>query len=194
MDKKLHSALVKDLSREVYDITEDGIYFPRHGLQASGEYFDRVNDGEWQRTENLVPKESRIAMLNTYLGSKAKPAGFYLALFSGSTAPADNWTGASFAAAANEIVSQTEGYAGASRPQFTPVDAVDNTYIDNFASYARVTIATSGSLNVTGAALLTSQARGATTGILISATKYAAQRVFQDGDTFDIGYRFALSN
>lgn len=194
MDNKLHSALAKDLNREVYDITDGGIYFPRHGLLASGEYFDRVNGGEWQRTENLVPKESRIAMLNTYIGSKAKPAGFYLALFSGSTAPADNWTGASFAAVANEIVSQTEGYAGVSRPQFIPVDAVDNTYIDNFASYARVTIATSGSLNVTGAALLTSQARGATTGTLISATKYAAARVFQDGDTFDIGYRFALSN
>jgi hypothetical protein len=46
---------------------------------------------------------------------------------------------------------------------------------------------------VTGAAMLTNNTRGGTTGALVSATKYAAARVFQNGDTYDIGYRLSLT-
>lgn len=191
---RLKQALAKDIHNELYDETENGLYFPRHGVLASGEYFDRINGGEWQRTPNLITKEGRIDCINTYIGSKAKPAGFYLALFSGATAPADNWTAANFASVANEIVSLTEGYTAATRPQFIPVNATDQTYIDNMANVARLTIATSSQLNVTGTALLTNSVRGGTSGVLVSATKYPAARTFQDGDTYDVGYRFALTS
>lgn len=191
---RLKQALAKDIHNELYDETENGLYFPRHGVLASGEYFDRINGGEWQCTPNLITKEGRIDCINTYIGSKAKPAGFYLALFSGATAPADNWTAANFASVANEIVSLTEGYTAATRPQFIPVNATDQTYIDNMTNVARLTIATSAQLNVTGTALLTNSVRGGTSGVLVSATKYPAARTFQDGDTYDVGYRFALTS
>lgn len=191
---KRDSAIAKDLHDENFDVTEGGIYFPRHGIIAKGEYFDRINDGEWNRTPNLITKEGLIAAINTFIGSKAKPSGFYLALFSGSTAPAANWTAANFSAVANEIVSLTEGYTNATRPQFLPVDATDQTYVDNMTNTARVTIATTSQLTVTGTALLTHSARGGTTGTLVSATKYPVARVFQEGDTYDIGYRFSLSS
>lgn len=191
---RLKQALAKDIHNELYDETENGLYFPRHGVLASGEYFDRINGGEWQCTPNLITKEGRIDCINTYIGSKAKPAGFYLALFSGATAPADNWTAVNFASVANEIVSLTEGYTAATRPQFIPVNATDQTYIDNMTNVARLTIATSAQLNVTGTALLTNSVRGGTSGVLVSATKYPAARTFQDGDTYDVGYRFALTS
>nr|WP_252149936.1 hypothetical protein [Acinetobacter cumulans] len=193
MKSSVKSALAKDLNAEVFDVTDAGLYFPRHGIEVSGEYFDRINEGAWQCTKNLVPKAAKIDMINTWLGSKAKPAGLYLALFSGTAAPADNWTSANFAAAANEITSLTEGYTLPTRPQFTPTNAEDNTFIDNMQNTARLTIATASQLTVTGVALLTHSARGGTTGVLISATKYAAARVFQDGDTYDVGYRFAVT-
>ena len=41
--------------------------------------------------------------------------------------------------------------------------------------------------------MLTSSAKGGTTGALISATKYPSARVFQDGDIFEIGYRLSLT-
>jgi len=195
MDKKrLKLALSRDLDNQVYDETEDGIYFPRHGVMASGEYFDRINGGEWQRTPNLITKEGRIDAINTYIGSKAKPAGFYLALFSGAAAPADNWTAANFATVASEIVSLSEGYTLPTRAQFISTNATVDTFIDNMANVARLTIATASQLNVTGTALLTNSARGGTTGVLVSATKYPAARTFQDGDTYDVGYRFALTS
>ncbi|RKG33729.1 hypothetical protein [Acinetobacter tianfuensis] len=192
--QRIKKDLQKDLHNEVYDQTEEGIYFPRHGIIATGEYFDRVNDGEWTRTKNLITKEGLLDVLNTYfIASKAKPAGFYLALFNGAAAPASNWKASNFATAANEITSLTEGYTSATRPAFTPIQANEDTYIENLASTARVVFATASQVNVTGTALLTNSARGGTSGVLISAAKYAAARTFQNEDTFDIGYRFALA-
>lgn len=194
MQEQLKKELAKAIHNENFDVTESGLYFPTQSVGVKGEYFDRINDGEWMQTQNLITKEGLIDVLNTYfINSKAKQAGFYLALFSGATAPAANWTAANFATVANEITSLTEGYISATRPQFVPTSATDQTYIDNLANTARLTIATTSQLNVTGTALLTNSARGGTTGVLISATKYAAARTFQNGDTYDVGYRFALT-
>ena len=185
--------LAGELRAERFDITEEGIFFPRLGIQASGEYFDRINGGQWSGSNpNLIPVEGLAHLLNVALGTTAKPAGYYIALFSGTTAPAANWTAASFAAVASEIVSLTEGYTAATRPVWTPVNTTTGS-IDNIASPAEVTIATSGTLNVTGLALLTSNARGGTTGVLVSAAKFAAARTFQNGDTYEVGYRLNLT-
>ncbi|MEG2749120.1 MAG: hypothetical protein RR939_06870 [Acinetobacter sp.] len=173
-------------------MTEQGIYFPKQGILAQGEYFDRVNGGEWQTTHNLVVNEGLAHLLNVAMGTTAKPAGYYLALFSGATAPAANWTAANFSAVAAEIVSMTEGYTNATRPQWTPQNTSTNS-IDNFNAVAQVTIATSSQLTVTGAAMLTNSTKGGTTGTLISASKYAAARVFQDGDEYEIGYRLSFT-
>lgn len=194
MKQQLKKELAQAIHKENFDVSENGLYFPTQSVAVSGEYFERINDGEWMRTKNLITKEGLIDVLNTYfIANKAKQAGFYLALFSGATAPAANWTAANFTAVANEITSMTEGYTSATRPQFNPVSATDQTYIDNLTNTARLTIVTTSELNVTGTALLTNSARGGVTGALISATKYAAARTFQNGDTYDVGYRFALT-
>lgn len=188
----LRKELAKALHDEVYDVTEGGLYFPKQGVQASGEYFDRINGGKWMRTKNLIVDEGLAHILNVALGSSPKPSSYYLALFSGSATPAANWTAANFATVASEIVSMTEGYTSPTRPAWTPTDTSGNS-IDNMDAVASLTIATTSQLNVTGAALLTNSSRGGTTGALISATKYAATRVFQDGDTYEVGYRLSLT-
>ena len=118
--------LNNDLQAGNYEMTEKGIYFPKQGIVAQGEYFDRINGGEWQKTDNLVVNEGLTHLLNVALGSTAKPAGYYLALFSGATAPAANWTAANFASVASEIVSMTEGYTNATRPSWTPANTSSN--------------------------------------------------------------------
>ncbi|TEU23378.1 hypothetical protein [Alkanindiges illinoisensis] len=192
MSAQLRKELAQALNKDQYDMTGQGLYFPRQGIMAMGQYFDRINGGEWQETPNLVVTEGLAHILNVALGSKVKSSGYYLALFSGATAPAANWTAANFASVASEVISLTEGYSGATRPQWNPVDTATNS-IDNMTATASVTIATSSTLNVTGAALLTNSTRGGTTGTLISATKYAAARTFQNGDVYDIGYRLSLT-
>ena len=189
----LRKELAAAIHHENFDVTAEGIFFPKQGVMASGEYFDRINGGDWERTPNLIVTEGLAHILSVALGGTAKPAGYFLALFSGAAAPAANWTAASFAAAASEIVSMTEGYTSPTRPAWTPPSSTANNSIDNMAAIASVTMATAGQLNVSGAAMLTNSTRGGTTGKLISATKYAADRVFQDGDTYDIGYRLSLT-
>lgn len=191
--QSIKAAAALALSQGDYQLTDDGILFPRQGILASGEYFGRVNGGDWEKEgDNLITTEGLAHILNVALGSTAKPAGYFLALFSGAAAPAANWTAASFAAAASEITSMTEGYTAATRPAWTAGTATGGQ-IDNMASVASVTIATASSLNVTGAALLTNSTRGGTTGVLVSASKYAATRTFQNGDTYEIGYRLTLT-
>jgi len=192
MNESLKKKIGKAIAKEHYDITENGIVFPSLDVLAKGEYFDRVNGGEWSRTPNLVVTEGLAHILNTALGAKAKTANYYLALFSGATAPAANWTAANFTSVASEIVSMTEGYTKATRPVWTPTEATGNS-IDNMTSAASVTIATASTLNVTGAAMLSNPTKGGTTGVLVSATKYATARTFQSGDIYEVGYRLSLT-
>ena len=193
MRQALASELLTSLQREQFDITSDGVFFPRQGIVAQGEYAHRVNGGEWTVDSNLVTTEGLTHLLNVALGATAKPAGYYLALYSGAISPAANWTAASFAATANEIVSMTEGYTSSTRPAWTPSAASAGT-IDNMSAAASLTIATATVLNVNGAALLTNSVRGGTLGVLVSASRYAATRTFQAGDIYEVGYRLALTS
>ena len=190
----LQQEAAREIRAERFDITPEGIYLPRIGAIAAGEYFGRVNGGAWQKEgDNLIVTEGFAHLLNvTFDTSTAKPAGYYLAIFSGNTAPAANWTAAAFAAVASEIVSMTEGHTDATRPAWTPAKTTTGS-IDNMATVASLTIATSSQLNVTGAALLTGSARGGTAGVLVSASLYAAPRTFQAGDIYELGYRINLT-
>ncbi len=193
MEKINKSALLGALARGEFTETDNQITFDKlGGIQFKGEYFHRVNGGEWEHADNLVVNEGISHILNVALGGKAKTAKYYLALFSGSTAPSPTWTAANFAAVASEIVSGTEGYTNATRPEWTPVDTNGNS-IDNMAAAAQLTIATTGTLTVTGAALLTNSTKGGTTGTLISASKYPVARTFQNGDIYEIGYRLSAT-
>ena len=188
----LASTLLAAVNANDYTTNDDGSITTGQGITAKGEYYDRINGGEWTRTENLIPTEGLAHILNVALGTTPKPASYHLALFSAAAQPAANWTAASFASTASEIVSMTEGYSAATRPTWTPANTATNS-IDNMAAVAKVTMKTASSLTVQGAAMLTSSAKGGTTGALISASKYASPRVFQDGDTYEIGYRISLT-
>ena len=188
----LASSLLAAVSAKDYTSNDDGSITTGQGITAKGEYFDRINGGEWTRTENLIPTEGLAHILNVALGTTPKPASYHLALFSAAAQPAANWTAASFASTASEIVSMTEGYSAATRPTWTPTNTSTNS-IDNMAAVAKVTMKTASSLTVQGAAMLTNSGKGSTAGALISASKYAAPRVFQDGDTYEIGYRISLT-
>ena len=142
MDAKLRTAIQSELAAERFDETPDGLLLPRLSALARGVFFDRTNGGEWEATRNLIVTEGLAHILSVALGQTAKPAGYYLALFSGTASPAANWTAASFAATANEITSQTEGYTAATRPVWTPPASTATGSIDNMASVASVTIAT----------------------------------------------------
>lgn len=191
----LRSELAEEIRAERFDVTESGIYFPRQGVHAAGEYWGSVNGGDWEKEgNNRVVDEGIAYILNVALHKGTpKPTDYYLAIFSGSAAVQPGWTAATFTAVANEIVSQTEGHTSPTRPVWTSAAVTPGTKaIDNMAAVATLNIAAASQLTVTGAALLTSSQRGGVTGVLMSASVYAAARQFQNGDVYQLGYRFTL--
>ena len=73
MEKIKQSDITQAIERGEYTETENQITFAKlGGISFKGEYFDRVNGGEWQRNENLVVNEGIAHILNVALGAKAK--------------------------------------------------------------------------------------------------------------------------
>jgi hypothetical protein len=175
-----------------YEETVDGLLIHR-SIMARGSYVHTVNGQDERTDHNLIPAEGILYLLGAGLGATSKEAAFYLALFSGAVTPAANWTAANFTANASELTSQSEGYSGANRPVWTPGAAAAGK-IGNLASRATFNIVATSTINVTGAALLSAQARGATTGVLVSASRYASTRVLNGGDTFELGYEVELTD
>lgn len=187
-----HAAEVrKELAAGNFEQTDSGLYMPRMGALVRGVYRHYINGEYAGEDHNLVPTEGLNHLLNVGIGATAKAAGWYVALFSGAVAPAANWTAANFAATANEITSATEGFVG-DRPAFTVV-AASNGIVNNAASRATFNIVCTSQLTVQGAAVLSSNTRGGTSGVLMSAARYAAARTFNNSDIYDCEYELQLT-
>lgn len=181
------------LKRRKYEQTDEGVYFPAAKVMAHGEYVHDVNGEDEQTVSNLLVDQGLVHMLGVEFGATSKISAWYIALFANNVSPANNWTAANFAATAGEITSGTEGYSETTRQAFTAGAAASNE-INNMASKAAFTIVTASSLNVYGAALLSSNVKGDTSGVLASATRFGSVRVLANGDIFNCGYRVQLSS
>ncbi len=181
------------LRNNQFEITGDGIAFPKAMAIAQGGYLHDVNGLDEQFDPNLLPDEGLVYLLSVGLNNGAKLAAWYLSIYSGNYTPLAALTAASYPATAAEITSSSEGYTEATRPVWTPT-APTTPLIDNLANKAAFTIATASSLTVNGAALLSEATKGAVTGKLISATKFATARTLYNTDVFNLAYRVTLTS
>ena len=184
---------MKALAANQYEQTEQGVFFPAAKVTARGLYIHDVNGEDVREDPNLLTDEGLTHMLAVVLGATAKISQWYVALYSGAISPAAGWTAATFPATANEITSSTEGYSESTRRLFQPGAATAAT-IDNTSNKAAFTIVTAGSLNVQGAALLSANVKGSTSGVLVSATRFSTPRVLQNTDIYNVGYRVVLTS
>jgi len=186
----------KDISRFVADgdfkATEGGILI-HNAIMARGMYHHTVNGKDEQIDHNLVPAEGILHLLDVTFGVVAKEAAWYLALYSGNATPAVGWTAANWVANATENVSVLEGYSGTVRPTFVPA-AAGGGKIGNLAARASYTIVATTSVTFYGAALVSAANRGAITGVLGSATRFAAARTLNNTDVFQLGYEVELTD
>jgi len=179
--------------RHDYESTPEGLVFPKMGVLISGVYHHSVNGQDEQADKNLLPDAAILSILDVYFGDAAKINAWYLALYAGAVSPAANWTAANFAANATEITSNTEGYTELTRPQWVPSAAASGAK-NNLTQKAKFTIATASSLTVNGAALLSSNVKGGTGGVLASAARFANPRTLFNDDTFEVGYTVTLTS
>lgn len=186
------SDVAKFIKAGDYEQTDSGLLVHR-AILAKGQYFHSVNGMDERVDDNLIPAEGILYLLGAGLRGVTPVTTWYLALFSGGATPAANWTAANFTANASEITSQTEGYSGANRPAWTPTAPAAGAVSSETARSSFSIVATS-TVTVTGAALLSAQARGATTGTLASASRFASSRTLNNGDIFELGYAVTLTD
>ena len=99
-----------------------------------------------------------------------------------------------FSSVATEITSTTDGFVETTRQAWTPA-APSSGSITNTASKAELTVAmSSGNLTVYGLGLLSNSTRGSTSGVLVSASRFATARVLSNTDVWSVGYEIDASS
>lgn len=182
------------LRNHQYEVTDNGgVLFVRAAAVGQGAYIHDVNGMDERIDPNLLPDEGLIYLLSVGLNNGTKLAAWYLSLYAAAYTPLAGLTAASYPATASEITSGTEGYTESTRPVWTPT-APTTPLIDNLLNKAAFTIATASSLTVNGAALCSEAAKGAVTGKIASATKFAAARTLYNTDVFNLAYRVQLTS
>ena len=181
------------LDKGQYEQTEEGILLKQTRVLARGEYRHWVNGADERVDPNIVTDEGILHLLNVGFHGDAATATWYLSLYGANYTPVAGLTAASYPATASEITSAVEGYTEATRVAFVEAAAAANAVTNN-ASKASFTIATASSLSVNGAALHSASAKGATTGVLVSATKFSATRTLFNADVFTLAYTMTLTS
>ena len=172
---------------------QNGILLPKERCIVGGFYSYRVNGGDWSEPEhNLLPNEGLNFALDL-IGNNTSPAAAYIALYGGAYTPIAGNTAAGFTATYTEITSGSEGYEESTRVLWD-TSAAASQAVNNYAAPAEFTIITAGSLTVNGVALLTASAKGATTGKLVSASRFGAAKSFSDDDTFEVKYQIGMTS
>ena len=181
----------REFSRYIRDFkfeeTDRGILFPEAKLTIAGQYEDYMGI-----TKNLIPTQGLNHILDVAIADDTKLNTFYLALYSGNYTPIAGLTAASFTADSTEITSGAEGYSQATRVAWVPANPSAGV-IDNYASKAAFTIVTASTLSINGAGLISASTKGATTGVIISAAKFATTRTENNGNVYNLGYRITAA-
>lgn len=185
--------LRRALENHKYEITDEGgILFTEAKAVAGGTYF--VDGAE--TAENTLTVQGLNYLLTVGMKDGSKLTGWFLAPFVNIYTPVPTLTAATFVATAGEITSPSQGYSEGARPAWVSgsvTDASPTTHLDNLASRATFTIVTATSLTIQGAGLLSASAKGAGTGVLLSAAKFPNPVIKYNGDEFNLGYRVRLT-
>ena len=137
---------------------------------------------------NLIPVEGINYLINTGLKAGAAFPAFYVGLFEGAYTPLPADTMATFPAAATELVA----YAETTRRALV-LGAVSAGAVDNVASKAEFTGTTNGKL-AHGGFICSAPAKGAATGVLISAVRFTSPKTLDAGTVLRVTGGFQITS
>lgn len=171
-----------------YEVAPNGVLFPKASAFIDGVYSISSPGYEDSEEHNILPVQGINHILTAGLNGN-----LYLAIYATNYTPTSSLTAAQFPATAGEFTSNTEGYSQTMRPLWEKAAAANGAR-DNNDTKALFTIATASSITVRGIALLTEQVKGSTAGAIISADRFAQDRVQYNGDPFRAGYRVRIQS
>lgn len=168
----------------------------RDGLKGGGIFTVRCHDKDgnlkWeQKSHNLVVNVGLAYVNTTFFKGSGYTAAWYIGVYgpASSNNPSSADTMASHAG-----WTEVTAYSNATRPAatFGAATTADPSVIANSAAPAQFLI--NASANVGGAFLTTGDSPGGSSGVLFSASDFAApgDRVVQNGDVLSVTYTFSL--
>jgi hypothetical protein len=168
----------------------------RDGLKGGGIFTVRCHDKngnlKWeQKSHNLVVNVGLAYVNTTFFKGSGYTAAWYIGVYgpASSNNPSSTDTMASHAG-----WTEVTAYSNATRPAatFGAATTADPSVIANSAAPAQFLI--NASANVGGAFLTSGDTPGGTSGVLFSASDFAApgDRVVQNGDVLSVTYTFSL--
>jgi hypothetical protein len=191
--QKDRAVLARALANFHYERMGDGrVLFPRQRTIVGGVFTMRVDGGLARMAPNRYVGEGLDDLLNVYFRQSTQRTAFYVALFTGDVTVADSLTAAAFAGTMTEFT----GYSESTRVAWQR-GTVAAHGLTNSATPARFTITDEATIH--GAALLTAQAKSATTGVLCACGHFndGDEDYSQDvrsGNKLDIEYELTASD
>ena len=172
--------------------TESGLEIPTMRLKWSGIFRSFCNDGLGETIDhNLITVEGIKHALDVILHGATQYTTWYLAPWTDNVTEQATWTAATFASAAGELTTQ---YTQSTRVAFVEAAATDLGVTTNAASPATFTSAVDNVV-IRGLGLLSHSTKGSTSGVLLSAIKYATARTqVTTGDSIGLTYQVTLSD
>lgn len=188
--------LVKAKSNDVVSSTLNRMTGAGGFAKAGGVFTVECRDAQgnlkWEeKLPNLVVNVGLQDMNTKYFAGSSYTAAWYIGLYG---AAASNNPAASDTAASHAGWTEIVPYSNATRPQcvFGTATTADPSVINNSASPASFLI--NATATVGGAFLISNSTKSGTTGILFSASDFAApgDRAVANGDTLNVTYSFSL--
>lgn len=136
---------------------------------------------------NLVPTQGLDHILNVVLKGASQQASWYVGVYEGNYTPVAGNTAASIAAAATE----SSAYDEATRPAWIG-GAVAAGSVDNTAARAEFTF--NATKTIYGGFLISNSTKAGTSGVLISAVRFATAKAVVDNDILRVAAGIAAAS
>ena len=140
-----------------------------------------------ERIHNLMPNEGVAHALGVLLKGSTQVTTWYIGLFEGNYTPVLADTAATFPASSTE----TTTYSETTRVVFNE-GAISGGTCDNSANKAEFT--SSANKTIYGGFIVSASAKGATSGVLLSAVKFTSPKTFDTGDILRVTAGFTLAS
>lgn len=140
-----------------------------------------------ETVHNLMPEEGRNHAVSVITKGATQVPAWYIGLFEGNYVPVDSDKASTFPTSATECTA----YLPATRVEFVE-GAVAAGVVENTASRAEFTA--TAAKTIYGAFLVSAQAKGAVTGVLMSAARFTAPKTLQIDDVLRVTASFSLTS
>ena len=140
-----------------------------------------------ETVHNLMPEEGRNHAVSVITKGATQVPTWYIGLFEGNYVPVDSDKASTFPTSATECTA----YLPATRVEFVE-GAVAAGVVENTASRAEFTA--TAAKTIYGAFLVSAQAKGAVTGVLMSAARFTARKTLQIDDVLRVTASFSLTS